>query len=303
MRLLDAGLAAMMRKMAEAGAPPLWAMPHAAARAAFRIAAPLAEAAAVPLALVEDRLVAGAAGSLKARLYDDAPGPGRPTLVYFHGGGFVIGDLDTHDRSCRRLAAEAGVRVIAIDYRLAPEHPFPAAYADALAAWNAIADAPDAWGVDPGRMAVGGDSAGGNLAIAVSRAAPCRPQRQLLIYPWVQMVEETPSMMAQAETSLPAMRWFRDAYLRGGADPADPRVSPLLADIAPDEPPALMITAGHDPLIDEQTAYLAKLRAAGVSADQHHYDDQIHGFVNYSAVSKAAAPALSACAAWLKAAP
>jgi acetyl esterase len=302
MRLLDAGLAAMMSKMAEAGAPPLWAMPHAAARAAFRIASPLAEAPAVPLALVEDRMVAGAAGPLNARVYDPAPGTARPALIYFHGGGFVVGDLDTHDRSCRRLAAESCIRVIAIDYRLAPEHAFPAPYEDALAAWAAIAAEPAAWGVDPARLAVGGDSAGGNLAIAVARTAAVKPAMQLLIYPWVQLVEEMPSMLAQAETALPAMRWFRDAYLRGGADPKDARISPLLAAPAADEPPALLVTAGHDPLIDEQQAYLAKLRAAGVSVDHHHYDDQIHGFVNYSAISKAAAPALAACAARLKAA-
>lgn len=250
------------------------------------------------LAIVRDTEIAGADGALKARLYDTEDGPARPALLFFHGGGFCYGDLDSHDALCRRLALHGGFRVIAVDYRLAPEHPFPAAVNDAVAALAALAGDPQRYGVDASRLAVGGDSAGACLSTVAARTAARaggpRLRFQLLIYPVVQAGAPTPSRKKFAEgyfLTRETMDWFDAQYLLPDTDRTDERVSPL--NVAPPEDlaPALVITAGFDPLLDEGRAY-----AAALGADHIDYPDQIHGFFSFTAFSNAAEEAIARAA-------
>jgi acetyl esterase len=240
------------------------------------------------MAQVVDRTVPGPAGDIRVRVYVPTTEPGpRPVLVYFHGGGWVIGDLDTHDGTVRALAAASGVTGVAVDYRLAPEHPFPAALDDALATVRWLAEPANAaeLDVDPSRLAVGGDSAGGNLAAVVAQQVrdggpPLR--LQLLVYPVADLTLSHPSMDEHAEgyfLTKAEMAWFRMHYV-GTANWTDPRVSPLLAsdDAVRGVAPAHVITAEYDPLRDEGEAYAAKLRAAGVEATTTRYEGMIHGF-------------------------
>jgi acetyl esterase len=246
------------------------------------------------VASTSDRTVQTPEGDVPVRVYvplGEARGP-RPVLVYLHGGGWTIGSIETHDNTCRSLANGAGVVVVSVDYRLAPEHPFPAALDDCLAAVRWVADNAGELGVDPERVAVGGDSAGGNLAALVAlalRDTGPAIRFQLLIYPATDMTMSHPSIDENAEgyfLTKVAMTWFGDNYLCGGAggtpvvDPTDPRVSPLHA---PHEtlrglPPALIVTAAYDPLRDEGEAYAEALRSAGVEAVATRYDGVIHGF-------------------------
>ena len=235
---------------------------------------------------VTDRVVPGPAGDVPVRVYVPTDGPGpRPVLVYFHGGGWVIGDLETHDGTVRAVATGSGVTVVSVDYRRAPEHPFPAAVDDALAAVRWVADSAAEFDVDPARLAVAGDSAGGNLAAIVAielRDTPVDVAFQLLVYPVTDGTFAHPSMDENAEGYLltrATMDWFWRLYV-GDGDRTGPRVSPMHV---PDEalrglPPALVITAEYDPLRDEGEAYAARLAAAGVNATAHRYDGMIHGF-------------------------
>jgi acetyl esterase len=238
----------------------------------------------------EERTVAGAAGPLGARLYVPAgvPAPG-PLLVYYHGGGWVEGSVATHDPACRLLAHLSGVRVLSVGYRLAPEHPFPAAADDAAAAFAEAARYAARYGADPARLAVGGDSAGGNLAAVTAQAfrrEPRAPAFQLLIYPGVDMTRRHPSRVTFGEGYLlteESMTFYEDSYVPDRARRSDPRVSPLLASDLSGLPPAHVATAVADPLRDEGEAYAARLRAAGVRvALQRH--PQIHGFFNLTAM-------------------
>ena len=240
---------------------------------------------------VRDLTVAGGAGVLRARHYRPIDASGvAPLLVFFHGGGFVIGDLDTHDELCRLICRDAEVHVLAVDYRLAPEHPAPAAVDDAYAAYRwAVEHAADL-GADPDRVAVGGDSAGGNLAAVVSQLArgdggPL-PALQLLIYPVTHAFHgETRSMTLFAEHFLLTkadMDWFGANYLGAASiDAADPRISPLLADDLGALPPAVVVTAGFDGLRDEGDQYAAALVAAGVPVDHLQFGTLVHGFANF----------------------
>jgi len=209
-----------------------------------------------------------------------------PALVFFHGGGWVIGDLETHDVVCRQVTAEAGVSVIAVDYRVAPEHKFPAAVDDAWAATRWIVAHAGELGIDAARIAVGGDSAGGNLAAVVALlardAGAPRIGLQILTYPVTDLVSESQSYTDLADGYMltrDSMRWFRAQYLAKEADAADWRVSPLRAPSLAGLPPALVITAGYDPLRDEGEAYARRLREAGVSVDAVCFGGMIHGFV------------------------
>jgi acetyl esterase len=245
---------------------------------------------------------------LPARLYTPfaagaAPGPG---LVFFHGGGFVVGDLDSHEMMCRRLAASSKVRVISVAYRLAPEHRFPAGVEDADAATRAVVADADRFGMDPARIGVGGDSAGGSLtavtAQSLKRSGGPALKAQLLIYPCTQFVQMTPSQVRLKEgyyLTQAAQDFFKDKYLRTREDAFDVRASPLLAEDLAGLPPALVITAGFDPLLDEGRAYADKLAASGVAVTQHHYPSQIHGFFNMTAVSSKARAAIEDAGAWL----
>jgi len=250
--------------------------------------------------------VAGAAGPLDARLYTPyAAGAAGPGLVFFHGGGFVMGDLDSHEMLCRRLAAAARVRVLSVAYRLAPEHRFPCAVDDAEAAMGwAMAHAQEL-GFAQGRIAVGGDSAGGTLAAVTAQtfARGSRPlAAQMLIYPCTQMVVMTPSQLRFREgyfLTQAAQDFFKDKYLAKREDAHDVRCSPLLEDDLGGLPPTLCITAGFDPLLDEGKAYADRLAAAGVPLTYRHYASQLHGFFNMTAVSSAARAAIEDAGRWL----
>jgi acetyl esterase len=240
------------------------------------------------MAAVTDRTFPGPAGEVPVRVYVPTTEPGpRPVLVYFHGGGWVIGDLESHDATVRALAAASGLTVVAVDYRLAPEHPFPAAIDDCLAAvcWVAEPSTAAELDVDPARLAVGGDSAGGNLAaVAAQQLRDTGPtlRFQVLVYPATEMHFTHPSIEENADgyfLTKADMAWFRGHYC-AGEDWNDPRMSPLLAtdEAVRGVAPALVITAEFDPLRDEGEAYAAKLQAAGVDAKATRYDSVIHGF-------------------------
>jgi acetyl esterase len=240
----------------------------------------------VPVGSVEDLTVAGR----PARRYRPEGEGQWPVLVYFHGGGFVIGDLDTHDQTCRRLCRGADVEVLSVDYRLAPEHPFPAGLEDALAAvlWAAAENG--------GPVAVGGDSAGAALATVCAQELPDRVAAQLLIYPTTDPFGDHPSRIENATgyfLDQPTMEWFFTHYVGAGADlrEDDPRISPLRGNLEAIAP-ALVVTAEFDPLRDEGEAYAARLAEAGVEVDATRYDGMIHGFVDMGPFSPAAALAV-----------
>jgi acetyl esterase len=247
-------------------------------------------------------------GDLPATLYAPVGLP-EPSalLVFFHGGGWVIGSRATHDNAVRFLAKHAGVRVLSVEYRLAPEFPFPAATADALAAFEyAHAKASDL-GADPDRIAVGGDSAGGNLAAVVAQQAVRKggpaPAFQLLIYPGTDFAERYRSQDLFGEGLFLTdkdMKWFQNHYVPEGCDLRDPRLSPLRADDLSGLPPALVVTAGFDPLRDEGEAYAKKLREAGVQVALRRHDDLIHGFINFTGVGTRFREALAEMAGALR---
>ena len=245
-----------------------------------------------PVAAVRDLDVRGATGGLPARLYlpEDFPRPG-PLLVYYHGGGFVGGDRDTHDECCRLLAKHAGHAVLSVEYRLAPEHRFPAAVDDAIAAFEWAVREADSLGADPARVSVGGDSAGGNLAAAVAQAglrSGRQPAAQLLIYPPTDQPTPRPSHELFNERlilSLGERNAYHEQYAgRAGADPADPRLSPLRAESLRGLAPALVVIAHFDVLRDEGEAYAAALTAAGVRCEVQREKSLGHGFVNLTTV-------------------
>jgi acetyl esterase len=257
-------------------------------RQQLRTMVALMDEPAPALARVEDLRIPGPAGELPARLY--APrvgGAALPAVAYFHGGGWVQGDLDTHHGLCARLASHAGVLVVAVDYRLAPEHKFPAAVEDCVAAYRWLRGHGRDVGADSARVAVAGDSAGGNLSAVVSQlAAAARepvPTCQVLIYPAVDFSLDTDSHRELADGHvIPRDRiaWYAEQYLRSEADKADVRASPLRAASLARQPPALVVTAGFDPLRDEAHAYAERLRAAGVDVVEREYPGQIHAFVS-----------------------
>lgn len=262
---------------------------------------------APPISIVREETVAGGAGRLKARLYDTQDGEARPALIYYHGGGFVFGDLESHDALCRRLAHYGQFRVIAIDYRLAPEHPFPAAVEDAAAAFADIAARHRHFGVAPARIALGGDSAGANLATVTARGVAKNggpPVKfQMLFYPVTQSVRSTPSREKFAEgyfLTRESMDWFDGHYLPSSVDRYDERVSPLLAPPPKELAPALVITAGFDPLKDEGRDYADELRRAGIDCAHVDYPDQVHGFASFTAFSNIAEEAIADAARAVK---
>jgi acetyl esterase len=230
------------------------------------------------------------ADGIPARLYRPRPAAGAPPsgrpglLVWLHGGGWVVGDLDTHDNVCHALARRSGHAVLGVAYRLAPEHPFPTGLDDSVRATRWAHAHADALGVDPDRIAVGGDSAGANLAASVCHAAPVPLRSQILVYPVTDARGGTASYAEHAADSFltaSAMRWYRGHYLSGNAGNAeDPRVSPLLAadGVVAAGPPALVVTAGFDPLRDEGIAYADRLAELGVPTSHVHFPAQSHAF-------------------------
>jgi acetyl esterase len=280
----------LLARLAVREAIPAGSLPVDEVRAQFAVRlAGVAIRPRLPLH-ARDVVVAGAAGPLTARLYvpDDAATPG-PLLVYYHGGGWAEGSAATHEPSCRLLAHLAGVRVLSVDYRLAPEHPFPAAADDALAAFLDARTRAAELGADPARVAVGGDSAGGNLAAVVAldlRGDAAAPAFQLLIYPGLDMSRKHPSRLRFGEGFVLTeenMTWYEDQYVPDRSRRAEPRVSPLLAPDLAGLPPAYIATALADPLRDEGEAYAERLCAAGVTVALHRHP-QVHGFFNVTAM-------------------
>ena len=275
------------------GAPTLETLPPAEAREAYRRQAVVSGGAEIPVGAVRDVEMEGADGPLPARHYaPQEPGGPHPLIVFFHGGGFVVGDLDTHDGPCRILCRHAGAHVLAVDYRLAPEHPFPAAVEDGQAALRWAAAHADELGADPSRIAVAGDSAGGNIAAVVAREAALEggpsPVLQVLVYPATDMVEPTRSHELFGGGFLltrELLEWFAAQYV-AGADPSDPRLSVLRADDLGGVAPALVVTAGFDPLRDEGEAYADKLHAAGVPVVLRRFPGLIHSFFNAVGTSR-----------------
>src|SRR6266571_6951347 len=285
---LDPQAKAVIDLIIKSGRPPYHQLSPKDARQMFRDTRPASTPPAPEIGAVKDLTADGPAGTIPARLYRPKGVPAStmlPALVFFHGGGWVIGDIETHDVLCRQLTAGAGISVVAVDYQLAPEHKFPAAVDDAWAATRWIAAHAAELGIDAGRLAVGGDSAGGNLAAVVALMA--RDQRapaialQVLLYPVTDVGAESQSYADFAEGFMltrESMRWFAAHYLAGKSDAADWRVSPLRAPSLAGVAPALVVTAGFDPLRDEGDAYTRRLREAGVRVDHVCYGGMIHGF-------------------------
>jgi acetyl esterase/lipase len=237
---------------------------------------------------VKEYRAAGPAGPMTLRTYrgaGTAAGEPLPVQVYYHGGGWVVGDLDSHDWTCRMVANAARCAVVSVDYRLAPEHRFPAAFDDSLAAAEWIAANAGLLNIDPNRMSVGGDSAGGNLAAAVALAlrdsGTVKLRAQILTYPIVDASARYDARFAEGVAlTNGGMRAYIEAYLPDAAHRKDLRVSPLLAPSLKGLPPALIILAGFDPLYAEGAAYAARLEADGVAVTVRHYPGQMHGFVS-----------------------
>jgi acetyl esterase len=245
----------------------------------------------LPVAAVEALEVAGR----PARRYVTAEPGERPTLLYFHGGGFVVGDLDTHDAPCRVLCRHAGVHVVSVEYRKAPEHPFPSYVDDARRAYEWAA-------AHAGRVAVGGDSAGGNLAAII--AIEYDPELALLIYPAVDASRQRPSRQLFGQGFFltdELMRWYTGHFMPAGSDPADPLRSPIFHPQLKRSSPALVVTAGFDPLRDEGEDYAAALRAAGVDVLAHRFRGLFHGFINSVGASPSSYAALVETAGMLRA--
>jgi len=279
------------------------------ARAENRLGASVVTGPPRPLARIERISIPGPAGEIPARLYVglDAPAPPQPLLVYYHGGGWVIGDLETHDGVCRFLAELGGCRVLSVDYRLAPEHPFPAPVEDAIAAFEWAAANAGKAGADEKRIAVGGDSAGGNLAAAVCLhardAGGPRPAMQLLLYPPTDAMGGQASRETFAEGFLLTrddMRWFEDHYIPDGCDHEDPRISMMRARDVSGLPPGYVATAGFDPLRDEGETYAQRMREAGVGVALQRHPGLIHGFANLTAICPSARTAMLEAAGALR---
>ena len=273
------------------------------ARQLFRETRPASTPTPPQIGMVRDLTADGPLGPIPLRVYRPAGVPASTplaVLVFFHGGGWVIGDLETHDVLCRQLTAGSGVSVVSVDYRLAPEHKFPAAVDDAWAATRWVVAHAGELAVDARRLAVGGDSAGGNLAAVVAllardKGAPAIAV-QVLIYPVTDLVGETRSYRDFAEGYLltrEGMRWFIAHYLTAEAEAADWRASPIRAQSLAGLPPALIVTAGFDPLRDEGEAYAERLRDAGVRVDSVCYGGMIHGFVPMGRLLDTAGRAIS----------
>ncbi len=283
----------MIEAAAAADLQPWHTMPVGEARAAFRSRQAAAQGKPPPVGRAIDRTLEVSDRRIPARVYRPVGRGGAelPVYVHFHGGGWVFGDLDSHDGLCRDLCARSGALVVSVDYRLAPEHPYPAALDDAWESVLWIAANGDELGADTGRLAVGGDSAGGTLAATVCRRARDEGgpdiRFQALIYPVTDMTLSLPSMTELAEgynLTRDAMAWFRDLYLPDEASWRDPDASPVFAEDLGGLPPALIVSAGFDPLRDDAKAYADALTAAGVSAGYVCYGGMIHGFLNMPAV-------------------
>lgn len=304
---LDPQVKQLLAEMAKSAGPPLNEIsPQEARQQMVDASAALGEEESI--GSVEDRTVPGPNGEVPIRIYKPTGDKPRRVLVYFHGGGWVVGSIDSHDGYCRSLVNAADVIVVSVDYRLAPEHKFPAAAEDAFAATRWVHENASSFGGLPERIAVAGDSAGGNLAAVVPLMARDRGgppiALQVLIYPITDYDFNTPSYNDCATgyfLTRDSMIWFWEQYLAQEADGINPYVSPLRAENLQGLPPALVITAGYDPLRDEGEAYAQRLQEAGVETKLSRYDGMIHGFVRRTAVLDKARDSLQEIAARLRA--
>jgi acetyl esterase len=307
-RTLDTRTQWFLQLLARSGQQPLHRLGVARAREEIDLFQPVMSGRPAPVGEIVDRTISGPGGRLRVRFYRPAGSVARllPTILYFHGGGWAIGSLEAYDLPCRFFCARSGCAIVAVDYRLAPEHKFPAGIDDALAAFRWLAAEGMELGVDLDRIVVAGDSAGGTLATVVAQAVrgePRTPCLQWLIYPATDLGGEMPShtscgqgfLLTQAD-----MEWFRGLYLNDPAEIADPRVSPLRAPDLSGLPPALIFTAGLDPLRDEGQAYAERLTAAGVKTVHREFDSLIHGFVGMRGALQAAARAMDDMVAGLR---
>ncbi|QDL97201.1 alpha/beta hydrolase [Rhodopseudomonas palustris] len=309
---LDPDAAAVYKAFQDAGRPAYETLSASEARAYYSAARLVSNPEPPEMASVQSITLPGPAGDIPARVYtpktlrqDDGL---SPALVFFHGGGWVIGDLDTHDVVCRGIAHDGELLVVSVDYRLAPEHKFPAAVDDAIAATRWIADNAKKLGIDPEQLSVGGDSAGGNLSAVIALHARDHGgpllAGQVLIYPATDFSMQHPSHN-EPETSVllthSVIRWFRDHYLGGARDADDWRASPARAETLAGLPPAFVITAGADPLRDEGDEYARRLADAGVPVVHRTYPGQFHGFFTMGKLLPQANVAVREIGDWLKA--
>jgi acetyl esterase len=303
---LDPQIQAMRDRRVQAAAPQLYTLTLAEARAAD-LASIQAEAHdPEPVHDVAERLLPAAGRDIPVRVYRPSADPVLPTLLYFFGGGWTLGSLDTCDGICRSLANQAGVQVISVGYRLAPEHRFPAAVEDCFEAFRHIAADPERFGTEPGALAVGGDSAGGNLAAVTAlqaRDAGLPLAGQLLVYPNTDQLAADGSMRDNDDPWLfnhRSVSWYRKHYLATDADATHPLASPLLAPDLSGLAPALVITAEYDPLRDQGEAYARRLAAAGVRVDLTRYEGMVHGFFTMTGGVDAARHAVAQAAGALR---
>ncbi len=295
----DPDVIKLFAAMGEANLPTIDQMTTEQARTFYQLQSDRVGGEAVEMATVRTFEASGPAGAIRLRRYrpHGVAEHDAPALVFFHGGGWVIGDLDTHDKVCRQIAKRGTCLVVAVDYRLAPEHPAPAAALDALAAFRWIADNAETLGADPRRLAVGGDSAGGNLSAVVALAARDHGlslRAQILVYPAVDLRENAGAYPSKTQNaSVPpltqaALDFFGERYLQDPSLAADWRLSPLAAPNKAGLAPALVITAEHDVLRDEGAAYADALEAAGVPVKRIAVPGMIHGFITMSGALSAA---------------
>lgn len=292
---------ALLDLMIERGVPPTHTLSVADARRFYLERRHTTQPVAPAIDEVRDLQAPGPLGDIPLRLYRHGAADGlRPALVFFHGGGWVIGDLDTHDTLCRQLAIASGCAVVSVDYRMGPEHPFPAATDDACAATRWLAAHAAELGLDGTRLAVGGDSAGGNLAAVVALALRGEVPLafQLLIYPATDQHPTHDSRQRNGQGYLltaDTMAWFHDHYITDPRHDDDWRASPLRHPDLTGLPPALVLTAGFDPLRDEGLAYAQRLSEAGVKASLLSFERQIHGFILMGRVIDEANEAVALC--------
>ena len=308
--MLDPQAQALMQLMIDKGVPPVNTLTPVEARASYRSRRTFTQPDAPEVFKVEDKVVSANGVNVSVRVYHPHAAQSHqalPGLVYLHGGGWTLGDLDTHDVLCRSLCLQAGIVVVSVDYRMGPEHKFPAAYDDTVAAFNWTVQHANALGIDASRIAIGGDSAGGNLSAAAClglRGQSVQPAFQLLIYPATIMWQDTPSYHANGKGYMltkESIAYYTENYLRNREDAKDWRASPQLADSHAGLPPAFVMTAGFDPLRDEGLMYADALSKAGVSSQYICFERQIHGFITMGRVMQEANTAVSLCASALKA--
>jgi acetyl esterase len=307
---LDPDAETLLHMMRTAGRPPMETLSPEEARQAFKAGRAITQPDPQDVAEVRDLSCLGPHGAIPLRAYrplctktDEV----LPALVYYHGGGWLLGDLDSHDVACRHYANAARCRVVSVDYRMAPEYKFPAAVDDCAAATGWVIAQSDALGIDRKRVAVGGDSAGGNLAAVIAlmaRDGDLPPLAfQLLVYPATDMAMTHKSyqrITAGVPLTSKTMDWFIDHYLPGPADARDWRASPLRAADLSGVAPALVLTVSYDPLCDEGVAYAERLEREGVRVMHLHFSDQLHGFVGQGRIIRAGNTALDMMSAALK---